>query len=813
MKRTASAIIPVDDHQLAGRQRLQKNDNQLLASIVSAKIEDGNIKAAIRIITSGDQPASDDAHTLQALQERHPCAASDRQPFPDTSRFPATTFIDEDIIAAIHSFPAGSSGGPDGVRPQHLRDLTSNKETGAPLIASLAALVNCLMDGRCPSTVAPIFFGGRLIALQKKTGGIRPIAIGYSWRRLAAKCANRHALRSLGDSLLPRQLGVGAPGGCEAAVHATRQFLSYMPVDQVLVKLDFSNAFNCIRRDAVLAAVADSAPDIYKFCHLAYNQTSVLQYGQHIIYSQEGVQQGDPLGSLLFSLTVHPLLSSLSSNLTIGYLDDFTLGGLASTVADDVNIVIHKGASLGLQLNRSKCEIISDHVTTTQCSQFQGFQHTTTSAATLLGAPLSAGLAMDTILLARHDDLKHAVDRLHLLSSHDALVLLKNSLGGPKLQHVIRSSPCCDHHLLRQIDVTLKSAVTQICNVTLSDEQWSQASLPVRHGGLGIRSVATLAPSAFLASAAGTQRLQSLILQKCNITTEDISNSTSAVHWASLSGSAPLPAEICQRSLDGLVTAKTFQSLVDTRTEPVERARLLAAAAVHSGDWLHATPISSCGLRLNDEAIRVAVSTRVGIELCQAHQCNCGAQVDTRGLHAFSCKRNPGRAQRHHFLNDVIWRALSRADIPSIKEPHGLARSDGKRPDGLTLIPWQAGRSATWDVTVADTLAASYVTNTSVCAAAAAEAAASRKEAKYASISQTHLFFPLAFETLGPINQAGQDFISALGRRISTVTDDPRETSFLYQRLSISLQRFNAISLSNSFCLDHTGLATQPRHT
>jgi hypothetical protein len=110
-------------------------------------------------------------------------------------------------------------------------------------------------------------------------------------------------------------------------------------------------------------------------------------------------------------------------------------------------------------------------------------------------------------------------------------------------------------------------------------------------------------------------------------------------------------------------------------------------------------------------------------------------------------------------------------------------------------------------------LAASYVTNTSVCAAAAAEAAASRKEAKYASISQTHLFFPLAFETLGPINQAGQDFISALGRRISTVTDDPRETSFLYQRLSISLQRFNAISLSNSFCLDHTGLATQPRHT
>ena len=110
------------------------------------------------------------------------------------------------------------------------------------------------MEGKCPPTVAPTLFGGRLIALQKKSGGIRPIAIGYTWRRLAAKCANKFAITSLGDSLLHRQLGVGAPGGCEAAVHATRRFLTNMPAD-ILVKLDFTNAFNCVRRDAVLAAI------------------------------------------------------------------------------------------------------------------------------------------------------------------------------------------------------------------------------------------------------------------------------------------------------------------------------------------------------------------------------------------------------------------------------------------------------------------------------------------------------------------------------------------------------------------------------
>ena len=91
--------------------------------------------------------------------------------------------------------------------------------------------------------------------------------------------------------------------------------------------------------------------------------------------------------------------------------------------------------------------------------------------------------------------------------------------------------------------------------------------------------------------------------------------------------------------------------------------------------------------------------------------------------------------------------------------------------------------------------------------------AAQRKDSKYADIAQTHLFFPLAFETMGPINAAGHAFISEIGHRITSVTDDPRETSFLYQRLSIALQRFNSACLSNSFCFDNTDLTTRPKHT
>jgi len=104
------------------------------------------------------------------------------------------------------------------------------------------------------------------------------------------------------------------------------------------------------------------------------------------------------------------------------------------------------------------------------------------------------------------------------------------------------------------------------------------------------------------------------------------------------------------------------------------------------------------------------------------------ASVDTRGSHALSCRRNPGRSQWHHFVNDLIWRSLSKAGYPSIKEPQGHLRADGKRPDGLTLTSWKDGRCATWDVTVTDTVAASYLSAT--CAGSAAETAAKRKEDK-----------------------------------------------------------------------------------
>jgi len=121
----------------------------------------------------------------------------------------------------ICSLPAGSSGGPDSLRPQHLLDLTNCKETGPELISAITVLVNLLLARICLNEVRSTLFGGTLFAMRKESGGLRPIVIGYYWHRLSSKCANTFALPRVSSNF---------------AVHTARRFLSKMVEGSILVK-------------------------------------------------------------------------------------------------------------------------------------------------------------------------------------------------------------------------------------------------------------------------------------------------------------------------------------------------------------------------------------------------------------------------------------------------------------------------------------------------------------------------------------------------------------------------------------------------
>ena len=122
---------------------------------------------------------------------------------------------------------------------------------------------------------------------------------------------------------------------------------------------------------------------------------------------------------------------------------------------------------------------------------------------------------MDNMLATRCDRLNRVTTRLKLLSSQGGLLILRAAVGSPMILNVIRAAPCTDHPLLVRFDTTLRTGLSAVINCDLTELAWTQASLPIRDGGLGVRSVVLLAPSASLASAAATLTLQSAILGKC----------------------------------------------------------------------------------------------------------------------------------------------------------------------------------------------------------------------------------------------------------------------------------------------------------
>ena len=94
-----------------------------------------------------------------------------------------------------------------------------------------------------------------------------------------------------------------------------------------------------------------------------------------------------------------------------------------------------------------------------------------------------------------------------------------------------------------------------------------------------------------------------------------------------------------------------------------------------------------------------------------------------------------------------------------------------------------------------------YVTYPGDCnsAGAAAESAAVNETIKYNDLMTTHIFVSIVVETSGAwCNQSAQ-FIEDLGRRINAITNDTLETTYLFQRFSVALQRCNAVAFSNTF--------------
>ena len=98
------------------------------------------------------------------------------------------------------------------------------------------------------------------------------------------------------------------------------------------------------------------------------------------------------------------------------------------------------------------------------------------------------------------------------------------------------------------------------------------------------------------------------------------------------------------------------------------------------------------------------------------------------------------------------------------------------------------GKLLAWDVTVPDTYTDAQVSNTAMETGAAASLAATNKTNKYSQLSTTHIFTLVAIETAGTWHHQAVELVQELGRQATIITGDSRETTYLFQQLSVALQ-------------------------
>ena len=570
----------------------------------------GQYRKGIQALTSeGLAPTSES--TLGIMRSKHP--QSPPPPCPSSTPPLPISVSPSFVSKALHSFPSDSAPGPSLLRTNNLKEAVRcpSAACGARALQAITQTINHLASGGAPEEVAPYLCGAILLPIKKKSGGLRPIAVGEVLRRLTSKCLSWAVLPDAIDILAPLQVGVGVKAGCEAVIHSVAHILEKQDLPSLsrwTLLVDFSNAFNCVSREHMANALRLVLPGLSRWIEWCYCSRSILRFGDHSLLSCCGVQQGDPLGPLCFALTLQPVIERISRELpnllcNAWYLD----GGTPQDLAAALKIIEEEGPPRGLQVKWSKSLLYIPPGDDHHQNKLPPDIPISSSGFCLLGVPLGSDFFREQIVLGIVEKICCTLECLKDLGdSQLQSTLLRSCLSLPKFNYSLRTCPpSLIQNATTLFDNSIREALEDITGSPLSDWSWSKANLPSSLGGLNLRSAVLHAPAAYVSSITESIDLVSKILRYTpeppRSLPSAISSLASSANMASWHLLEDIDIPLRQKSLSHAIDEACFSTLVETAPDVRSKALALSTSLPHAGDWLNVVPSPALGLSLFDQ--------------------------------------------------------------------------------------------------------------------------------------------------------------------------------------------------------------------
>jgi len=751
----------------------------------------------------------------------------------------------EDFIKEVRSFDADAGAGPSGLRPRFMKELVGEKGED-PCVQAMFEVTMLFVEGRVPRFLRQWYAGGTLVGIGKDDKPLdedaRPIVVGEVWRRVAGKVALLADKSALSGWLKPSQVAVGVKAGSEVIVHSLRQWWERNRDNTrvVLLKKDYSNAFNEAEPNAFLNTACRQMPGSARLAEWCYGEGSNLIYNGRVFKVSERGQQGCPLMMPMFCAMKREMRDRIPEVSGLGFAADFADDGVDGGDCDTVLKVLEKeielGPEYGLRNNYSKMVVYP-----LAGDQFRG----DLSKFVALGIPVdySGNVKFMQVPIVgsaaffrewatyKLGIIKGILEGISGLSQRQvALYLLRKTGHGCRVLYYLRSTPRdLIEEFVKDFDASLRSTFENVVGLATSDAQWEQAGLRVKESGLGLSRAGDLADVAYLCSRDVTfEDCQAL---DCNHVWDDGVDRTDREieflgEW--LSGcvtrvNACLP-EVARFRM-GRRPGTAMQGLLmdgihkRRREEMVglagvwDKARLQAMSASKAGSWLDALPNRALDTHLSNAEVQYGVGRRLGIELCAEHPCPfCMGTVDKFGGHCESCTAGGDKTVNHNVVRDDIYQHARRAHTAPRLEACGVSRllglqddADGRvRPADVLLCraqdiqtgvgPEGAGKVAL-DVGIICPQAIGHLDNTAGEPLGAAEEYVKTKCARGETERKCReagvVFQPMIFESTGGVSAEAERVVKCLNKAVAGNSDSSEvvvATQF-WHRIGVDLLR------------------------